>query len=111
MAISLAVKYRPQEFEDCCGQDTIVKILQRQIDNKAYSNALLFSGASGCGKTTCARIFANKINDGLGSPIEIDAASNNGVDNVKNIIKEANERSVDSKYKVYIIDECHSLTY
>ena len=63
-----------------------------------------------CGKTTLARIFANEINGGHGSPIEIDAASNNGVDNVRSIIEQASQRSLDSEYKCYIIDECHSLT-
>ena len=60
--------------------------------------------------TTTARAFARYINNNKGEPIEIDGASNNGVDNVKAIIKSANERSVDSEYKIYIIDECHSLT-
>ena len=67
-------------------------------------------GASGCGKTTSARIFANLINDGQGSPIEIDAASNTGVDNVREIIAQARFRSLDSEYKVYIIDEAHMLS-
>ena len=107
---SLATKYRPRDFSDVVSQASIVKILSRQLEVGGFKNAYLFAGASGCGKTTCARIFANKINGGIGSPIEIDAASNNGVENVKNIIKEANERAIDSKYKVYIIDECHSLT-
>lgn len=107
---SLATKYRPRDFSDVVSQASIVKILSKQLEVGGFTNAYLFAGASGCGKTTCARIFANKINGGVGSPIEIDAASNNGVDNVKNIIKEANERAIDSKYKVYIIDECHSLT-
>ena len=110
MAESLAVKYRPRTFEDVCGQPSIVKILNRQIDKKEFKNSLLFCGASGCGKTTCARIFANMINEGKGEPIEIDAASNNGVENVRQIIHDAQERSIDSKYKIYIIDECHSLT-
>lgn len=110
MAEALATKYRPREFSDVSGQSSVVKILNRQIETGEFKNVYLFCGASGCGKTTCARIFANKINDGVGTPIEIDAASNNGVDNVKNIIKEAAERSLDSKYKIYIIDECHSLT-
>lgn len=110
MAEALSVVYRPRRFEDVCSQSSIVKILQRQIDTGEFKNAYLFAGASGCGKTTCARIFANEINKGVGSPIEIDAASNNGVDNVKNIIRSAQERSIDSKYKIYIIDECHSLT-
>lgn len=107
---SLATKYRPQTLEEVVGQDSIKKILSRQIQLKEFKNCYLFNGASGCGKTTCARILANAINEGKGSPIEIDAASNNGVDNVKELVKSANERSLDSKYKIYIIDECHSLT-
>jgi DNA polymerase-3 subunit gamma/tau len=107
---SLATLYRPKTFDEVVSQVSVVKILERQIELQEFKNAYLFAGASGCGKTTIARIFANKINGGVGSPIEIDAASNNGVDNVKTIIKEANERAIDSKYKIYIIDECHSLT-
>ena len=110
MAEALAVKYRPKEFEDVCAQTSIVKILQRQIELGEIKNVYLFCGASGCGKTTMARIVANKINQGQGSPIEIDGASNNGVDNVKQIIRSSQERSIDSKYKIYIIDECHALT-
>lgn len=110
MAESLAVKYRPQEWEEICGQKSIIHILSRQIELNEIKNAYLFCGASGCGKTTAARIFANKINNYVGNPIEIDGASNNGVENVKNIIKAAQERAIDSKYKIYIIDECHSLT-
>lgn len=110
MAESLAVKWRPQDWEEVCGQKSIIHILSKQVESGEIKNAYLFCGASGCGKTTLARIFANKINNYVGEPIEIDAASNNGVDNVKNIIKAAQERSIDSKYKIYIIDECHSLT-
>lgn len=107
---SLAVKYRPKKFEDVCSQTSIIKILKRQLELEQVKNTYLFCGASGCGKTTIARIFANEINKGHGSPIEIDGASNNGVDNVKSIIKSASERSLDSKYKIYIVDECHALT-
>lgn len=110
MAESLAVKYRPRTFEECVGQPSIVKILTRQIELNEFKNAVLFEGASGCGKTTCARIVANMLNNGQGEPIEIDGASNNGVENVRQIIHDAQERSIDSKYKVYIIDECHVLT-
>lgn len=110
MAESLAVKWRPNEWEDVCGQKSIVRILTRQIELNEVKNAYLFCGASGCGKTTLARIFANKINNNIGEPIEIDAASNNGVDNVKSIIKAAQERAIDTKYKIYIIDECHMIT-
>jgi len=107
---SLAVKYRPKTFDDVVSQDSIKRILERQLELNEFKNAYMFCGPSGCGKTTIARIFATRINNGIGVPIEIDAASNNGVENVKNIVSEANERSIDSKYKIYIIDECHSLT-
>lgn len=110
MAQSLAVKYRPTSFDEVVQQNSTIRVLTRQLEMEQFSNCYLFAGSSGCGKTTLGRIFANKINKGLGSPIEIDAASNNGVDNIKNIVKEAQERSIDSKYKIYIIDECHSLT-
>ena len=107
---SLAVKYRPVDFEDVVSQQSIIRILKKQLELNEYSNVYLFAGASGCGKTTLARIFANKINKNIGSPIEIDAASNNGVDNIRDIIKASKERSLDSEYKVYILDECHVLT-
>ena len=110
MAESLAVKYRPKEFVDVCGQSSIIHIFQKQLELRQFKNTYLLSGPSGCGKTTIARIFARKINNDIGNPIEIDAASNNGVDNVKNIIKSANERALDGEYKIYIIDEAHMIT-
>lgn len=110
MAESLAVKYRPKTWEEVCGQSSIIRILTRQLELGEVKNGYLFAGASGCGKTTLARIFARTINKGVGEPIEIDAASNNGVDNVKTIIKSAQERALDGKYKIYIVDECHMIT-
>lgn len=107
---SLAVKYRPKVFDDVCSQQSVIMTLKRQLELKQFKNTYLFSGASGCGKTTIARIFANEINNHIGQPIEIDAASNNGVDNIKSIIASASERSLESKYKIYIIDECQALT-
>lgn len=107
---SLAVKYRPKTFEELYGQTSTVKILTRQIELNKFKNCYLFCGASGCGKTTAARIFAKMINNNIGDPIEVDGASNNGVENVKQIIKQASERSLDGKYKIYVIDECHMLT-
>ena len=107
---SLAVKYRPAEFSSLTGQKSIVKILERQIETDNIKNSYIFSGSSGCGKTTSARIFANRINKGVGAPIEIDAASNNGVEKMRELVQSASERSLDSTYKVIIIDECHTLT-
>lgn len=104
--ISLAVKYRPQNFEDVVGQTEIKEILQYQVDEQCNVNCYLFTGGAGTGKTTCARIFAKALNDNKGLPIEIDAASNNGVEQVRKIIDEAKFKSLDSKYKVYILDEC-----
>lgn len=107
---SLANRYRPQTFEDVCGQQSILKILQRQLETGQIKNAYLFCGPSGTGKTTLSRILANLINKGNGTPIEIDAASNNGVDNIRSIIDQAQTRAIDCKYKVIIIDECHAIT-
>ena len=110
MAESLSVKYRPQDFESVAGQRSVIRILERMCEKKEYPHAMLFAGASGCGKTTMARILASKINGNLNGLEEMDAASNNGVDNIRNIIKSAQERSVSSKYKIFLIDECHALT-
>lgn len=107
---SLAVKYRPHSFEECIGQQSIIKILKKQLETGSISNCYLFTGPSGTGKTTLARIVADAINNGIGEPIEIDAASNSGVDSVRSIIETASERSVTGKYKVFIFDECHAFS-
>lgn len=111
MAIkSLAIKYRPTTFNDVVEQGSIKVILQQQLANDETKNAYLFCGGAGTGKTTCARIFANEINHHHGNPIEMDAASNSSVDDVREIIQQAKTKSLDSEYKVFIIDECHSLS-
>ena len=107
---TLAVKYRPKTFEDIVEQDAIKIILQQQLREKETKNAYLFCGPAGDGKTTTARIFANEINGGEGNPIEMDAASNSGVEDVRNISQQARTKSMDSEYKVFIIDECHSIS-
>lgn len=104
---SLAVKYRPTAWNDVVEQDVIKTILKNQIETKTIKNAYLFVGGAGTGKTTCARIFANEINNHNGTPIELDAASNSSVDDVREIIQQAKLHSLDSEYKVFILDECH----
>lgn len=106
----LYTKYRPKNFSEVIGQESIVKILKQQLETDNIFNCMIFSGVSGTGKTTVARIFANELNNNIGFPIEIDAASNNSVDNVRQIVASASERSVHCKYKVYIIDEAHMLS-
>ena len=104
--VSLAVKYRPKSFDDVIGQEITLDILKNQLKNDTLASTIGFFGASGCGKTTVARIVSNMVNEGQGHPIEIDAASNNSVDNVRQIIENASQRSLDSKYKIFIVDEC-----
>lgn len=110
MAQSLAIKYRPKTFDDVVEQGAVKLILTEQLRTNTHKNCYLFTGGAGTGKTTCARIFANEINSGKGNPIEIDAASNNGVENVREIIDNAKFKALDAPYKVYIIDECHMLS-
>lgn len=107
---SLAVRYRPKTWSDVCEQESVRKILQHQIATNTIKNAYLFCGSAGCGKTTVGRIFAREINKGKGEPIEIDAASHNSVDDVRTLTQQANTQSLDSEYRCYIIDECHSLS-
>ena len=107
---SLAVKYRPKSFSDVCEQESVIKIFENMIEEGTFPNSMLMCGPAGCGKTTSARIMANLINKGKGTPIEIDAASNSGVDNVRKIIDDSKFKALDAEYKVYILDEAHMVT-
>lgn len=108
--VSLAVKYRPKCWEDVTEQSVVKDILENQVRTKTVQSAYLFTGPSGTGKTTSARIFASMINAGKGNPIEVDAASNSGVDNIRQIIEDAKRKPLDAEYKIFIVDECHSLS-
>jgi len=109
-------KYRPQTFADIVGQNHIVSVLKNAIDKDQISHAYLFYGSRGTGKTSIAKIFANEVNKNEEYQkenvdiIEIDAASNNGVDEVRDIKEAIKFLPTEGKYKVYIIDEVHMLT-
>ena len=107
---SLAVKYRPSVFEDVTEQGAVITILRNQLETNTVNHAYLFAGPAGCGKTSMARIFAKEINNGHGNPIEIDAASHNSVDDVRSLIQQAKTQSIDSEYKIFILDEVHALS-
>lgn len=124
-------KYRPKSFSDVYGQDHVISTLKNEIKEDRISHAYLFTGSRGTGKTTCAKILAKAVNcensadgepcnecevcRGLDSGtiydvVEIDAASNNGVDNIRDLREEANYTPTRGRYRVYIIDEVHMLS-
>lgn len=115
-----ALKYRPQRFEDVVGQKSITQTLENAIAKDHLAQALLFCGPRGVGKTTCARILAKKINDNNEAAaqdndfsfniFELDAASNNSVEDIRNLIDQVRIPPQVGKYKVYIIDEVHMLS-
>jgi len=116
-----ARKYRPLRFEDVVGQSAITETLEQAITNHQLAQALLFCGPRGVGKTTCARILARRINEEAGGVtdgdedfafniFELDAASNNSVDDIRNLIEQIRFAPQVGKYKVYIIDEVHMLS-
>ena len=107
---TLANKYRPLTFNDVVEQKSTVTILTNQLNKGTYSNCYLFYGPSGCGKTTLARILASQLNGGPTGIHEIDAGSQNGVDEIRRLQEEAVLREVGATYRIYIIDEAHMLT-
>ena len=113
-----ALKYRPINFNEVIGQDMITKTLEKAIENQQLAQSLLFCGPRGVGKTTCARILAKKINqfDSSNSNnysyniFELDAASNNSVDDIRNLTEQVRVPPQLGDFKVFIIDEVHMLT-
>src|SRR6478609_6601729 len=103
-------KYRPQTFNDVIGQEHIVKVLKGAVELGNISHAYLFSGSRGTGKTSMARILARAIGTSANDLTELDAASNRGIDDMREIRDSVNTLPFESKYKVYIIDEVHMLT-
>ena len=129
--MALYRKFRPQTFDEVKGQEAIVQTLKNQIIQNRIGHAYLFCGTRGTGKTTLAKIMARAVNcehPVNGNPcgecetckaiangtslnmVEMDAASNSGVDNIRELIKEVDYRPTRGKYKVYIIDEAHNLS-
>jgi len=103
-------KYRPQTFDQVYGQEQVVKVLKGSLETGKIGHAYLFSGIRGTGKTTMARIFARALGCSDNDIIEIDAASNRGIDDIRALRDGVNSLPFDSEKKMYIIDEVHMLT-
>ena len=129
--LALYRKYRPQTFEDVCGRETIVRTLKNQITHGRTGHSYLFCGTRGTGKTTIAKIFARAVNcenpqdgnpcgicaccratlaDANLNVVEMDAASNNGVDDIRAVIEQVEYSPTQGRYRVFIIDEAHMLS-
>ena len=108
--LALYRKYRPKTFKEVLGQDHIVKILESSVETNKVSHAYLFVGSRGTGKTSVARIFATSIGVSANDMYEIDAASNRGIEDIKQLRDGTRVMPFDSKFKVYIIDEVHMLS-
>lgn len=108
--IALYRKHRPQAFSEVVGQDQVVSVLEAAVKKEVVSHAYLFSGTRGTGKTSVARIFAKALKTDESDIYEIDAASNRGIDEIRELREGVHSLPFSSKYKVYIIDEVHMLT-
>lgn len=104
-------KYRPSGFDEVVGQSTIVSIVKSMCESKDLGNRnFLFTGPAGVGKTSLSKLIAKSLNGNLDNVIEVDAASHSGVDDIRELIQEASQYPIGTKYKIIILDECHSLS-
>ncbi len=110
MSLALYRKYRPEKWADVLGQSHITDVLKNAVKEGNISHAYLFAGTRGTGKTTIARILASEIGCSQNDLQEIDAASNRGIDDIRELREAVRVLPLESKYKVYIIDEVHMLT-
>ncbi len=108
--MSLYRKYRPSKWSDVVGQDQVVAVLKSAISDNSVSHAYLLSGSRGIGKTSIARIFAHELATAPVDLYELDAASNRGIDEIRDLRESVRTLPFESKYKIYIIDEVHMLT-
>ena len=109
--MSLSNKYRPADFSSVIGQGVVVDIVKTMCESDQLSNRnFLFTGPAGTGKTTLGRLIAKSLNSSTDNIIEVDAASHSGVDDVRELIQQASQYPIGTKYKVIIVDECHSLS-
>ena len=107
----LALKYRPQHFEDVVEQNAIKQILSTELKTGNLKRCMLFCGPAGCGKTTNARIFAGEIEKNKSNIVEINCADNTGVEDVRKLVIEPSQiKPLVGQYKVFVLDECHMLT-
>ena len=110
MTEALYRKYRPESFDEVLGQEHIVSVLRESVLMGNIAHAYLFAGSRGTGKTTLARILAHEVHCTQNDLYEIDAASNRGIDDIRELREAVNTLPFESPYKVYIIDEVHMLT-
>ncbi|MCD5384312.1 MAG: DNA polymerase III subunit gamma/tau [Candidatus Pacebacteria bacterium] len=107
---ALYTKYRPQSFKEVVGQEALVEALQQAVKSKTPAHAYIFSGTRGVGKTTVARIFAKELGVSAKDTYELDAASNNSVDDIRDLRESVSTLPFEGDYKVYILDEAHMLS-
>src|SRR6185437_9131162 len=108
--LSLYRKYRPGSFEEVRGQSQVVSVLEAAVANKKIAHAYLFAGGRGTGKTSMARILARALDTAEEDIYEMDAASNRGIDEIRELRDGVSTLPFNSRYKFYIIDEAHALT-